>query len=177
MHSLYSTLLVSAAPSCTVSVRYAIDHSIDSTAIMVERRARVCSVIGCLARALDEDHNCIIGRCDTAPVAQVLLAFLEPKHIALTRELRLVARLQDAAAPVGLILGLPMLGQAAPVRGLLRRYHPPLASIYCPMGNGRVARNTAVLECIHSSSDADLDMAAFEKSLADKGTRRLSWPV
>ena len=57
-----------------------------------------------------------------------------------------------------------MLGQVAPVRGLMRRYHPPLASI-AQWGSGRVARNIAVLESIHSSSDIDLDIAAFEKSL------------
>ena len=92
------------------------------------------------------------------------------------RELQLVAHLQDAAAPVGLVLGLPMLGQAAPVRGLMRRYHPPLASIAL-WENGRVARSTAVLESIHSSSDVDLDIAAFEKSLAEKGPLRPSWTI
>ena len=40
------------------------------------------------------------------------------KHVALMRELQVVAQLQDAAAPCGLVLGLPMLGQATPVRGL-----------------------------------------------------------
>ena len=83
------------------------------------------------------------------------------------RELQLVAQLQDAAAPVGLVLGLPMLGQAAPVRGLMKRYHPPLASI-AQWESGRVARNMAVLESIHSSSDFDLDIAAFEKPFAER---------
>ena len=95
---------------------------------MVESRDRVCSVIEFLARALDEENNCVYGRCDT-PVAKVLRAVSEPKHIALMREQQLVAQLQDAAAPIGLVLGLPMLEQAAPVRGLMQRYHPPLASI------------------------------------------------
>ena len=84
-----------------------------------------------------------------------------------TCELQLVAQLQDAAAHVGLVLGLPMLGQSAPVRGLMRRYHPPLASI-AQWESGRVARNMAVLESIHSSSDVDLDIVAFEKSLAER---------
>ena len=81
------------------------------------------------------------------------------------RELQLVTQLQDAVAPVGLVLGSPMLGQAAPVRGLMRRYHLPLASI-AQWGSGRVANNMAVLESIHSSSDIGLDISAFETSFA-----------
>ena len=101
-----------------------------------------------------------------------LRVFSEPKHIALMRELQLVAQLQDAAAPIGLVLGLPMLGQAAPVRGLMQRYHPPLASI-AQWGCDRVARIKTVLESIHSSRDIDLDRAAFEMPLAerDRGAR------
>ena len=121
---------------------------------MVERRARVCSAIEALATALDSENDAILNRCDPH-VAVVLRAFSEPKHIALMRELQLVAQLQDAAAPPGLVLGLPMLGQAAPVRGVMRRCHPPLASI-AEWEGGRVARNKAVLESVHSSKDVDL---------------------
>ena len=77
------------------------------------------------------------------------------------RELQLVAQLQDAAAPVGLVPEFPMLGQAVPVRGLMQRYHPPLAFI-AQWENGGEARNIAVLESIHSSSGIDLNIAAFE---------------
>ena len=93
---------------------------------------------------------------------------LNAEHIALVRELQLVAQLQDAAAPAGLVQGLPMLGQAAPARGLMRRYHLPLASI-ARWESGRVARNMAALESIHSSSDIDLDIAALEKPMVDIG--------
>ena len=63
------------------------------------------------------------------------------------RELQLVAQLQDATAPCGLVLGLPMLGQAAPVRGLLRRFHAPTASLEEWLVE-RAVRNSAVLESI-----------------------------
>ena len=119
-----------------------------------------------LASALDAENESILDRCDTH-VAKVLRAFSKPKHIALMRELQLVAQLQDAAAPSGLVLGLPMLGQAAPVRGLMRRNSPPLASI-AEWEEGRLARNKAVPESVHSSRDVELDRAAFEKSLAEK---------
>ena len=46
----------------------------------------------------------------------------------------------------------------------MRRYSPPLAPI-AKWEDGRVARNKAVLESVHSSRDVDLDMAVFEKSL------------
>ena len=120
------------------------------------------------------NNNCILDRCDPH-AATVLRAFSEPKHIALMRELQVVAQLQDAAAPVGLVLGLPMLGQAAPIRGLMRRYSPPLASI-AKWEDGRAARNKAVLETVHSSRDVDLDMAAFEKSLAERDSGVLLGP-
>ena len=100
-----------------------------------------------LATAVDEENGFVISRCAT-PAPRVLRAFSQTKHVALMRELHLVAQLRDAVARVGLVLGLPMLGQAAPVRGLMRRYHPPLASV-AQWGKGRAARNTVVLESIH----------------------------
>ena len=49
----------------------------------------------------------------------------------------------------------------------MQRYHPPLASI-AQWERGRVSCNICVLESIHSSSDMDLDKAAFDKSLAER---------
>ena len=95
---------------------------------MVERWARVCAAINDLATALDRENGLITNSC-VAPVDWVLRAFSHPMHVALMCELQLVAQLQDAVALVGLVLGLPMLGQAAPVRGLIRRCHPPMASV------------------------------------------------
>ena len=149
-----------------MAVQYSVKHATESAANMVERWGRVCSDIERLASALDKENERIIDRCHIH-VAKVLRAFSQPKHIALMRELQLVAQLQDAAAPIGLVLGLPMLGQAAPVRGLMQRYHPPLASI-AQWESDRVARNKTVLDSIRSSRDIDLDRAAFEKSLAER---------
>lgn len=82
-------------------------------------------------------------------------------------ELQLVAQFRDASAPIGLVLGLPMLGQAAPVRCLMRRYSLPLAPI-AEWETYRLARNRAVIESFHSSRAIDLNRAAFEKSLAER---------
>ena len=82
-----------AAPSCTVAVQYSVKHATESAANMVESRGRVCSVIEHLASALDEENERIIDRCDTH-VAKVLRAFSQPKHVALMRELQLVAQLR-----------------------------------------------------------------------------------
>ena len=69
-----------------------------------------------------------------------------------------------------------MLGQTDPVRGLMRRYHLPLASVAQWGKNGRETRNIAVLEPIHSSSDIDLDIAAFENPLGERGRGVLIGP-
>ena len=80
----------SAAPSCTVAVRYSVKHATESAANVVENREQVCSVIERLASALEEENDGIIDRCDIH-VAKVLRAFSKPKHIALMRDLQLVA--------------------------------------------------------------------------------------
>ena len=79
------------------------------------------------------------------------------------RKLHLAGQLQDAPAFCGLVLGLPMLGQAAPARGLPKRYHPREALV----GNweaDRIERDVRVLEFIRSSNDMSLDEAAYTKS-------------
>ena len=90
-----------------------------------------------------------------------------PKHVALMRELQLVAELQDASAPCGLVLVFPMLGQAAPVRGLLQRYHAPECSL-SKLEAEKETRNARVLESIRASNDTELDKAAFAKSLDEQ---------
>ena len=70
---------VCAAPSCTVAVKYVAKHTIDSTACMVERRARVCSAIDDLAKALDDEHNVILDRCDSH-VTTVICFFRARAH-------------------------------------------------------------------------------------------------
>ena len=59
----------------------------------------------------------------------------------------------------------PSLGCSA--RSPNRREHPLLASD-AQWEKGRAARNTAVFQSIHSSNDVDFDIAAFEKSLAER---------
>jgi hypothetical protein len=156
----------SAAPSATVAVKYAAQFAVDDPVAMTVRRTSVSETIAKLAVALDVENEAILNRCD-ANVAAVLRACSKPKHVALMREVQFVAQLQDAAAPCGLVLGLPMLGPAAPVRGLLQRYRAPLCSI-ADWEADRVSRNATVLESIRSSKDHDLDVAAYAKSLDEK---------
>ena len=116
----------SAAPSATVAVKYAAQFAVDDPMAMTVRRTSVSETIAKLAVALDVENEAILNRCD-ANVAAVLRAFSKPKHVALMREVQFVAQLQDAAAPCGLVLWLPILGPVAPARGLLQRYRPPFA--------------------------------------------------
>ena len=51
-----------------------------------------------VAVALDVENEAILNRCD-ANVAAVLRAFSKPKHVALMREVQLVAQLQVLAYP------------------------------------------------------------------------------
>ena len=66
------------------------------------RRSRDHEAIGALAAALDDENETIINYC-AAPVAVVLRALSRPNHVALKRELHLVAQLQDAAALCGIV--------------------------------------------------------------------------
>ena len=91
------------------------------------------------------------------------------------RVFQFVAQLQDAAAPCGLFFGLPMLGQAAPVRRLLQRYHATTASLNEWLVE-RTVCNRTVLESIRSSNDEALGTAAFEKSLDEKARGVLLGP-
>ena len=75
----------------------------------------------------------------------------------LVHEIRL-ARLPDERSPIDVYI--------APVRGLLRRYHPPEASVENWEAD-RTARNARVLESMRSSNGIALDESAYTKSLAE----------
>ena len=163
-----------SAPSTTPAVKYAMTYALDSAATMVERRGQVSDAIEALATSLDAENNCLLGKCSDS-VAAVLNAFERPKHIALMRELQFVAQLQDAAAPCGLALGLPMLGQSAPVRGLLPRHRQQTTPI-AEWETQRVTRNAKIVASVTASSDPSLDAAAFQKSLDEKARGVLRGP-
>ena len=163
-----------AEPSATVPLRNAVQHALDDLVVSVQHRCRVDKAIQALAAAPDDENETIIKYC-AAPVAAVLRAFSSPNHVALMRELQLVAQLQVAAAPCGLVLGLPMLGHAASVRGFLRRDHAPTSSRKEWLVQ-RTVRNSTVLESIRSCNDEALDTAAFAKSIDEKARGVLLCP-
>ena len=153
------------SPTATQAVSYAVRNSPECIASLIAQRQNMSYLLDQLACALADDNSRIIGLCKPS-VQRVLRSGRNVKHIALMRELATICHPSDISGPIGMVLGLPMLGCAPHVRGLMDRIR--LAETTTAEWQAhRQQHNSQVRASVKPSGDDALGLASWNKSLAE----------
>ena len=147
--------------SSTVAVDYALRNSPDDFEDVMDRRAKVATVLRQLSVLCEVENAELLALCEVS-VATVLKAF-GTKNVPLMRELAYVCGTQDIASPALLLLGLPMLGWAPVAEGLMRRTKMPIQTME-EFLEDRAERNEKIIGSTKPSADTKRDEQTFAKT-------------
>ena len=157
----------------TSAVTCAITNDVIPLNNVNEFRSEVVECLTQLAK-VTADEDAWFLRNSGPSVGAVLNAY-KPKKVAFMREVAYLTEPEDYAAVCMLVVGLPMLGWAAPAMGLMPRVKPPTCSTDEWLED-RENRNQRIIGRVTSSGDEVLDTEAFNKSMAEVKVKVLLGP-
>jgi hypothetical protein len=135
---------------------------------MASRRSEVSYCIEELACLLESENKRIVGHAHPF-INNVLCSGGYVKNISLMREIQLLCGSPDWGAVPYLLTGLPLLGPADPVDGMLKRTVQSQYSVKT-FSDSFIEQQLKVLSRVKGSGDDELDKRAYKKSV-DENTR------
>lgn len=147
------------------AVAYACRHAALTRNDIGSKRVAIIDLVEELSIVLRDDNATLVAGC-ALTVQKVLKSGRCPKNVSLMRDLGIACRTSDVGCTIGLVLGLPMIGPTECAPGLMSRIRPAETSVKAWSGN-RDKNNCKAISIIKPGEDPSIDVASWEKSLAE----------
>jgi hypothetical protein len=149
-------------PTLFPPVAYATNNGLYDNEECNAQRTHMLKLVTNMAHALDDEKQEAVAACNPI-VAEVLTQNNFARHIPLQRGLAYVFNIPDWGAVPSLMCGLPMVGHAVLVPGVMCRNKPPICSIQDVIGRSKKNNYKMICQAV-ATGDAKLDETAWSKN-------------